>query len=103
MQTNRISGSTTIVELMRMFPDGRATALMGRLGWPCAHCGARGHEALSLAAKRHGNPPQAVIARFRALAGPGPSEAEFAAAATRHKVARDPIETWKRSAARYGA
>jgi hypothetical protein len=37
--TREIRGSTTIVELLRMFPAGEAAALMARLQLPCAHCG----------------------------------------------------------------
>jgi hypothetical protein len=63
-----IRGSTTIVELLRLFPDGRAAQLMSRLYWPCAHCGGAFHEPLTLAAKRHANDPRAVLVAFRALA-----------------------------------
>jgi hypothetical protein len=63
-----ISGSTTIVELLRLFPGGEAARLMSRLAWPCAHCGGAFHEPLTLAAKRQGNSPRAVLTAFRALA-----------------------------------
>src|SRR5436190_7407882 len=63
-----ISGSTTIVELLRLFPGGEAAKLMSRLSWPCAHCGGAFHEPLTLAAKRHANSPRAVLVAFRALA-----------------------------------
>jgi hypothetical protein len=63
-----IRGSTTIVELLRLFPDGDAARLMSRLAWPCAHCGGAFHEPLTLAAKRHANDPRAVLTAFRALA-----------------------------------
>jgi hypothetical protein len=63
-----IRGSTTIVELLRLFPDGQAAQLMSRLAWPCAHCGGAFREPLTLAAKRHANDPRAVLTAFRALA-----------------------------------
>ena len=63
-----ISGSTTIVELLRLFPGGEAAKLMSRLAWPCAHCGGAFHEPLTMAAKRHANDPRAVLTAFRALA-----------------------------------
>jgi hypothetical protein len=70
-----ISGSTTIVELLRLFPRGEAAKLMSRLSWPCAHCGGAFHEPLTLAAKRHANSPRAVLVAFRALADGSLSEA----------------------------
>jgi len=63
-----IRGSTTIVELLRLFPGGEAAKLMSRLAWPCAHCGGAFHEPLTMAAKRHANDPRAVLTAFRALA-----------------------------------
>jgi hypothetical protein len=63
-----IRGSTTIVELLRLFPAGEAAQLMSRLAWPCAHCGGAFHEPLTLAAKRHANDPRSVLIAFRALA-----------------------------------
>jgi hypothetical protein len=63
-----IKGSTTIVEVLRLFPGGEAGKLMSRLAWPCAHCGGAFHEPLTLAAKRHANDPRAVLTAFRALA-----------------------------------
>ena len=72
-----ISGSTTIVELLRLFPGGEAAKLMSRLSWPCA---------LTLAAKRHANSPRAVLLAFRALADGSLSEAQVDEA--RVKVAR---------------
>ena len=65
---DQIRGSTTIVELLRLFPGGEAARLMSRLAWPCAHCGGAFHEPLTLAAKRHANDPRAVLVAFRALA-----------------------------------
>jgi hypothetical protein len=76
-----IRGSTTIVELLRLFPAGEAAQLMSRLAWPCAHCGGAFHEPLTMAAKRHANDPRAVLTAFRALADGGPSEQEAAEAA----------------------
>jgi hypothetical protein len=63
-----IRGSTTIVELLKLFPGGEAARLMSRLAWPCAHCGGAFHEPLTLAAKRHANDPRAVLTAFRSLA-----------------------------------
>jgi hypothetical protein len=63
-----IRGATTIVELLKLFPDGRAAQLMSQLAWPCAHCGGAFREPLTLAAKRHANDPRAVLVAFRALA-----------------------------------
>jgi hypothetical protein len=102
MTTRRIAGSTKILKLMQMYPDGRATRLMNRLGWPCAHCSARLHEPLSLAAKRHGNPVRPVLACFRALAEGGPSEAQIRAAGRKPRRAKDPLQAWRASAGRYG-
>jgi hypothetical protein len=65
---DEIRGSTTIVEVLRLFPGGEAGKLMSRLAWPCAHCGGAFHEPLTLAAKRHANDPRAVLVAFRALA-----------------------------------
>jgi hypothetical protein len=76
-----IKGSTTIVELLKRFPDGRAARLMADLSWACAHCGGAFHEPLTMAAKRHGRDPMAVLEAFRALesaAGPTPEELEAA-------------------------
>ena len=100
MTGKRISGSTTILELLEMFPDGSAARLMGRLCWPCAHCGGRISEPLSLAAKRHGNPVKASIECFRQLETGGPSEDEIVAAQARPRAARDPLDAWRQSAAR---
>jgi hypothetical protein len=69
-----IRGSTTIVELLRRYPNGDAARLMARLHWPCAHCGGAFHEPLTLAAKRHRNDPRLVLTTFRALDRGGPSD-----------------------------
>jgi hypothetical protein len=98
--TQRISGSTKIVELIVMYPNGRAVELMARLGWPCGQCGARQNEPLSLAAKRHGNPVHPTIACFRALEGDGPTTDELAAALPRPRRRADPLVAWKASARR---
>lgn len=66
-RTSEIRGSTTIVELLKRFPDGRAARLMSALNWPCAHCGGAFHEPLTMAAKRHDRDPMAVLEAFRAL------------------------------------
>jgi hypothetical protein len=76
-----IRGSTTIVELLRRFPDGRAAGLMARLAWPCARCGGAFHEPLTMAAKRHANDPRAVLEAFRALEDGGPTDEQVEAAA----------------------
>jgi hypothetical protein len=81
----RIRGSTTIVELLRLFPGGEAARLMSRLAWPCAHCGGAFHEPLTMAAKRHRNDPRAVLDAFRALDLGGPSDELVARAAAKHR------------------
>ena len=78
-----IRGSTTILELLRMFPDGRAARLMGDIQFPCAHCGGAVREPLTLAATRHARSPRAIIEAFRALEGGGPTEEQLAAARLR--------------------
>jgi hypothetical protein len=78
-----IKGSTTIVELLRMFPDGEAGRLLATLALPCAHCGGAFHEPLTLAAKRHRRDPRALIEAFRALGGGGPTDDQVAAASAR--------------------
>src|SRR5437870_10422444 len=80
---HEIKGSTTIVELLRMFPGGEAGRLMARLSLPCAHCGGAFHEPLTMAAKRHRRDPRAVLEAFRALAAGGPTEAQVDAALQR--------------------
>ena len=67
MAPGEIRGSTTIVELLKRFPDGRAAKLMADLNWACAHCGGAFHEPLTMAAKRHARDPMAVLVAFRAL------------------------------------
>lgn len=78
-----IRGSTTILELLRMFPDGSAAKLMSDIQFPCAHCGGAVREPLTLAAKRHRRDPRAVIEAFRALDAGGPSAEQIASAARR--------------------
>lgn len=78
-----VKGSTTIVELLRMYPDGEAGRLMSTLALPCAHCGGAFHEPLTLAAKRHRRDPRAVLEAFRALGHGGPTPAQIEAAARR--------------------
>lgn len=78
-----IRGSTTILEILRMYPDGRAAQLMSQIYWPCAHCGGAVREPLTMAALRHGRDPRSVLNAFRALERGGPSEEEVASAATR--------------------
>jgi hypothetical protein len=81
--SREIKGSTTIVELLRLFPNGEAATLLARLQMPCAHCGGAFHEPLTLAAKRHAREPRAVIDAFRALESGEPSEQLIADAARR--------------------
>ena len=78
-----VRGSTTIVELLRMYPDGQAARLMSTLALPCAHCGGAFHEPLTLAAKRHRRNPRAVLEAFRALEAGGPSPDQIDAASRR--------------------
>lgn len=78
-----IRGSTTILELLRMFPDGRVARLMSELHWPCAHCGGSVREPLTLAARRHKRDPRAALDAFRALADGYPSPELVTAAQTR--------------------
>lgn len=80
MAESEIKGSTTIVELLKRFPDGRAAKLMADLNWACAHCGGAFHEPLTMAAKRHARDPQAVIAVFRALETGQPDDQQVRAA-----------------------
>ena len=82
-EAREIKGSTTIVELLRMFPGGEAGRLMARLSLPCAHCGGAFHEPLTMAAKRHRRDPRAVIEAFRALAAGAPSDEQIEAATRR--------------------
>ena len=76
-----IRGSTTILEILRMFPDGRAAQLMSAIYWPCAHCGGAVREPLTMAAMRHRRDPRAVLDAFRALEPGGPDEEQVARAA----------------------
>ena len=78
-----IRGSTTMLELLRMFPDGSAAKLMSDIQFPCAHCGGAVREPLTLAAKRHRRDPRAVIEAFRALEAGGPTAEQIASAARR--------------------
>ena len=81
--SREIRGSTTIVELLRMFPGGEAAQLMSTLSLPCAHCGGAFHEPLTRAAKRHRRDPRAMLDAFRALEAGGPTPAQVEAAASR--------------------
>ena len=93
-----ITGSTTIVDLLRRFPGGEAAELMSRLAWPCAHCSGALHEPISIAAKRHANRAGPVVRAFQALEHGGPSEAEIAEAARKHEKRADPASLWARYA-----
>ena len=81
--SREVKGSTTIVELLRMYPNGEAARLMSELALPCAHCGGAFHEPLTMAAKRHRRDPRAVLEAFRALESGGPAPAQVEAAARR--------------------
>ena len=81
--TREVKGSTTIVELLRMYPDGEAAKLMSELSLPCAHCGGAFHEPLTMAAKRHRRDPRAVLDAFRALEDGGPTPPQVDAARQR--------------------
>jgi hypothetical protein len=83
LAADAIKGSTTIVELLRMFPEGEAGDLLARLSMACAHCGGAFHEPLTLAAKRHRRDPRAVLEAFRALGEGGPSDDQVEAALQR--------------------
>jgi hypothetical protein len=74
---DEIRGSTTIIELLRRYPDGEAARLIASLSWACAHCGGAFHEPLTLAAKRHACDPRSVLEAFRALDEPGGPSAEL--------------------------
>jgi hypothetical protein len=78
-----IRGSTTILEILRMYPGGEAARLMAAIQFPCAHCGGAVREPLTLAAKRHRRDARAVLDAFRALAHGGPSAEQVARAAER--------------------
>ena len=93
-----IRGSTSIIEILKRYPNGEAAALMARLAWACAHCSGALDEPLSLAAKRHGNPAGAVVAAFRALANGGPSEAQIGAASDKPDRRPPPDALWRRYA-----
>jgi hypothetical protein len=81
--SDEIRGSTTILELLRMFPDGRAARLMSQIQFPCAHCGGAVREPLTLAAKRHQRDPRAVLEAFRALSCGYPDKAQVGRARER--------------------
>ena len=78
-----IRGSTTVVELLRLFPDGEAAELLARLNMACAHCGGAFNEPLTMAAKRHRRDPRAVLEAFRALEQGGPTDEQVAQASAR--------------------
>jgi hypothetical protein len=80
-----IRGSTTILEILRRYPDGSAARLMSRIHWPCAHCGGAVREPLTMAALRHNRDPRAVLEAFRALEEGGPDDEQVERAATRRE------------------
>ena len=80
--TREIKGSTTIVELLRMYPDGEAARLMSALTLPCAHCGGAFHEPLTHG--RQAAPPRSArsargVSRARRAAARPPAQVEAAA------------------------
>jgi hypothetical protein len=81
---HEVRGSTTILELLRLYPDGRAARLMAEIQWPCPHCGGAVREPLTMAAKRHKRDARAVLDAFRALARGYPSAELVSAATERH-------------------
>jgi hypothetical protein len=84
LDASGVRGSTTIVEILRMYPGGEAARLLARLSLPCAHCGGAFNEPLTLAAKRHRRDARAMLEAFRALSDGGPSDEQVARAAERH-------------------
>lgn len=86
MTTEPIRGKTTIAEILRRYPDGRAARLMARLNWACAMCGVATSEPLAMAAKKHKCSPLAVLQAFRALdETDNPDEELIEKAAERHR------------------
>ena len=86
VESEPIRGKTTIAEILRRYPDGRAARLMAELNWACALCGVAPAEPLAVAAKKHKCSPLAVLEVFRALDDPsGPSQEQVARAAERHR------------------
>ena len=83
-ESREIRGSTTIIEILRMYPGGEAARLMARLSLPCAHCGGAFNEPLTLSAKRHRRDARAMLEAFRALEQGGASDEQVARAAARH-------------------
>jgi hypothetical protein len=83
-----IRGSTTVLEVLRLFPDGRAARLLAELGLPCAHCGGAVREPLTLAARRHRRDPRALLEAFRALDEGYPDDERVARARMRVDAAR---------------
>jgi hypothetical protein len=82
---SEIRGSTTVLEVLRMFPGGEAARLMAQIQFPCAHCGGAVREPLTLAARRHQRDPRAVLEAFRALRSGGPSAEQTARAGERRR------------------
>lgn len=78
-----IRGSTTVLQLLRMYPDGRAARLLSAIQLPCAHCGGAVREPLTLAAKRHKRDPRALLEACRSLEAGGPSDEQLARALRR--------------------
>ena len=86
MVNDPIRGKTTIAEILRRYPDGRAARLMFQLNWACAMCGVATAEPLAMAAKKHKCSPLAVVEAFRALDDPdGPTPAQVDRAKERHR------------------
>ena len=102
-ESREIRGSTTIVELLRMFPDGEAARAPLAAPMPCAHCGGAFHEPLTMAAKRHRRDPRAVLEAFRALEHGGPSDAAGRGGARAGRLGRDGEPLRERGVERAGA
>lgn len=82
----RVRGSTTIAELLRRHPDGRAVRLLSSVGMACAYCGGAIREPLTLAARRHGRDPGAFLRVCQALDDGWPDQELIEAA--KEKVTR---------------
>jgi hypothetical protein len=92
-----IRGATRLIDILHHYPGGEAAALMTRLTWACACCGGVLSEPLALAAKRHGNPPGAVVHCFRALDHGGPTAEQMDAARAKIQT-RQPLDLTARYA-----
>jgi hypothetical protein len=83
---SRVRGSTTIAELLRRHPDGSGVRLLAAVGLPCAYCGGAVREPITLAARRHGRDPGALLGACQALDDGWPSDELIARARMRKPV-----------------